>query len=185
MYRYRSRGMLIMATLFAVRLIDTITMLSVRKLGSLGSTSESVPISRIFMMSLPLAFTRGACVGIAVGCGLSVRSPGKITTGSLLVGPGVGVTGCAAGTVAAATVGGTGVFVGVGVSANVAVGGAVFVGIVVSVGGIVAVTAGVSVAGIGDGLGRLVFVAGGTIAVFVATCANRDSVLGVSSSASV
>src|SRR5690349_10524000 len=123
MYTNRSRGILSIDTEFAVRLIETITMLSVRKLGSPGSTSASLPINIILRISCPFDFKRGAGLGIAVTCGRSVLAPGSKTVGSLLVGPAVGSAG---------------VLVAVGASvalgARVAVGGSATVGESVEVG---------------------------------------------------
>src|SRR5262245_41766739 len=97
-------------------------------------------MSRMFMMSLPLAVTRGAFVGMAVTWGFSVRLAGRMTTGNLLVGANVAaVVGVAVGTTATTTLG-----------VGVAVGMLVFVGTWVA--GIVAVALSAAT------VGRLVFV---------------------------
>jgi len=51
MYTYRSRGSEIMLTVFVLRLIDTMIMVSVWKLGSLGTSAPSWPSSRMFSSS--------------------------------------------------------------------------------------------------------------------------------------
>jgi len=56
-----------MATVLVVRLIDIISMVSVRKLRSVGSRSASEPINRMFMMSYSPGLSRAARSGIAVG----------------------------------------------------------------------------------------------------------------------
>src|SRR5579871_423282 len=153
MYTNKSRGILSIATVFVVRLIETTIMVSVLKLGWDGSTSWSVPMTRMFRMSLPLALTRGALVGMAVTCGFSVRCAGNRTTGNLSVGARL-AAGALVTLVGATAVGVTGVTVGamVGVVVNVAVG--------VSVGG---TGVGVEVSATGVALGRFVFV-GGSVA---------------------
>src|SRR5258708_36159091 len=94
----------------------------------------------MFIMSLPLALTRGAWVGIAVTCGFSSSAAKSTTVGSLLVAanvdagaPGVGL----AATVAA--------IVGVSTTATaVCVGGSLVVGTMV--GSVVGIGLGVFVA---------------------------------------
>ena len=78
----------------------------------------------MFMMSLPLALTRGAAVGIAVSCGrVSVRTAGRCTTGKVLVAPGVSVIACA--TTVVGVGGSVGDTVNVGITVGITVGMAV------------------------------------------------------------
>src|SRR5437879_1237563 len=94
---------------------------SVRKLGSVGSTSESLPNKAIFIISSPLDLRRGILVGIAVACGFSVRAAGRITFGNVLV---AAIVGAIVSVIVA---------VGMSVGVKVALGTVVLVGIMVGV----------------------------------------------------
>src|SRR5690242_20092051 len=99
-------------------------------------------MSRMFSISLPLAFTRGAGLGIAVTCGFSVRWAKITTVGNLFVAATVGTTTALSvgGSVEATSVGdavrlGTSPSTGDGVKVAVGKGVEVIVGVGVAVGG--------------------------------------------------
>src|SRR5579859_580190 len=156
MYTYRSRGTLNMDTVFVVRLIETMTTLSVRKLGSLGSTSWSLPINAMFRMSLLFAFTRGACVGTAVICGFELVDSYSTTVGTLTVGARVAPL---VGLAAIVAVAGRGVSDGAGVGGTATVLDGVRVGLTVAM--TVGTAVGICVSACATCGARFVLVGGG------------------------